>query len=87
MRSPPEDALRPRSGSLISACEDPSTSSGSCGDCDARGGYGIFVDRDIGTFELNEGDQITLCARTDFACGIDGDGADAAYENITEQRL
>ena len=60
---------------------------GSCGDCAARGGYGIFVDRDIGTFELNEGDQITLWARTDFACGIDGPGAYAAYDNITAQRL
>lgn len=55
---------------------------GSCSDCAERRGYGIFVDRDLGTFDLKQGDSLTLWAKTDFACGIDGPGAYAAHDYL-----
>jgi len=52
---------------------------GSCSGCD---GSGVFVDRELGTFEIEKGDAVTLWAENDFACGIDGPGAYAAHDAL-----
>lgn len=52
---------------------------GSCGGCD---GSGRWVDRTLGTFQIEAGDQVTLWAENDFACGIDGPGAYAAHDAL-----
>lgn len=52
------------------------------GSCSGCGGGGVFVDRDLGTFEIRKGDAVTLWVENDFACGIDGPGAYAAHDSL-----
>ena len=52
---------------------------GSCGGCD---GSGQFVDRGLGTHDIEKGDTVTLWVRNDFACGIEGPGAYAAHDSL-----
>ncbi len=56
---------------------------GSCSDCAARGGYGIYEPINLGSFEFKQGDTLTLWAETHFACGLDGPGAYAAHNDMT----
>lgn len=56
---------------------------GSCSDCAARGGYGIYENIDLGAFTIEKGDTVTLWAETHFACGLDGPGAYAAYNDMS----
>jgi len=55
---------------------------GACHDCAQRRGYGVWGDIDLGNFELKNGDVVTLWAQNEFACGIDGPGAYAAYDAL-----
>lgn len=52
------------------------------GSCDGCSGGGRWVDRSLGTFDIEEGDDVTLWVENDFACGIDGPGAYAAHESL-----
>lgn len=52
---------------------------GSCSGCD---GSGRFVDRELGTFEIEKGDAVTLWVENHFACGIEGPGAYAAHDSL-----
>ncbi len=58
---------------------------GDCSDCDA-GRWGTNGNLPLGSFSLDAGDTVTLWAQTDFACGINGPGAYAAYDDVTATR-
>jgi hypothetical protein len=59
---------------------------GSCGECIPGNMPEVFEDTSLGQYELNKGDRITLWIRNDFACGIDGPGAYAAFESVTAEK-
>lgn len=59
---------------------------GSCGECVPGSMAEVFTDTSLGTYPLEQGDKITLYVRNDFACGIEGPGAYAAFKNVVGER-
>ncbi len=55
----------------------------SCDECQSGSMAQQFRDTSLGVYSLEAGDEITLYAKNDFACGIDGPGAYAAYDSIS----
>jgi hypothetical protein len=60
---------------------------GSCAECGPVDFPSIFVDQGLGTFDIEEGDKVTLWIETEFSCGIDGPGAYGAFDDIVAERV
>jgi hypothetical protein len=76
--SPPYD-LR-INGKSVTGGEIPQY--GSCARCTETDAPNIFVNQDLGVFDIEEGDVVTLWVETEFSCGIDGPGAYGAYDDL-----
>lgn len=59
---------------------------GTCEQCIPGNMPEEFRDTSLGRYALNEGDDITLYVKNDFACGIDGPGAYAAFDGVAAER-
>lgn len=59
---------------------------GSCERCTPGNMDEVFRDTSLGTYSLNAGDEITLDVTNDFACGIEGPGAYAAFDGVAAER-
>jgi hypothetical protein len=58
---------------------------GSCDECGPVDVPNIFVNQGLGTFDIEEGDKVTLWIETEFSCGIDGPGAYGAFDDIVAE--
>jgi len=59
---------------------------GSCGSCTPGSIEEVFKDTSLGQYTLERGDEITLYVKNDFACGIEGPGAYAAFTSVAAER-
>lgn len=59
---------------------------GSCGECAPSDLTEKFADTSLGEYALQAGDRVTLRVKNDFACGIDGPGAYAAFKGFSARR-
>ena len=59
---------------------------GSCKRCTPGSMDEVFRDTSLGQYALRKGDEITPYVKNDFACGIDGPGAYAAFRSIAAER-
>ncbi|MDZ7841473.1 MAG: hypothetical protein U5R46_11775 [Gammaproteobacteria bacterium] len=57
----------------------------SCEQCQRGSMAEVFRDTSLGEYSLEVGDEITLYAKNDFACGINGPGAYAAHDSVTAE--
>jgi hypothetical protein len=58
---------------------------GSCDECGPDEFPNIFVNQGLGTFDIKEGDKVTLWIETEFSCGIEGPGAYGAFDDIVAE--
>jgi hypothetical protein len=58
---------------------------GSCDDCGPVDFPSILVNQGLGTFDIDEGDKVTLWIETEFSCGIDGPGAYGVFDDIVAE--
>lgn len=58
---------------------------GSCDRCAPDSLEEVFRDTSLGTHRLEEGDEIALHITNDFACGIEGPGAYAAFKTLVAE--